>query len=519
MTQGAVSRGFNWTRFGRGDAEAEASARGEAMELARGLALQTIAFSKDAVVEEYQDRVGAIAETVWPEKPLAGYGLHSSLGAYAVTKVAVGWAPSLGTGLRHEPHERPGLLDALEEQGIGRVFALAVLGDWNRVERGFIADQGGLEISRIAGLAECSLSRQERARALSQVAYSGRDLARLASSVSVLSAMRTVMPMLPPTDLGTTFSAAMTAIALNRHERALDLLGERPDRLADRTLAEIAFSLLRLERGALPELDDDGPMLVPQSGDESSASAEEDDTGDVSKPGGDEDDVLEIVEEKVDHGASSAPPESGKPWLPKPPRWWAPQDAPTDVEEKDLSAWARKLEEGFGMVARRGSLLGLKPFPPAKSLMPMRAAPDEGFVGLFAKNQAPAWDALFPPVRGVLRAILAAAAGRAPTMSALKHAGDYAWILHRARALAAILRGELDAAREEVKMLPPDASPEGQWTSDRWIRFNGRREICATSHEALGFAASMIGDLVHHLGRTLAGTTPRTGAVRTERPS
>src|SRR5215470_9044145 len=92
-------RSFSWMRLGKGEAEAESFARAEAMEIARTLALTTIAFSRDAVVQELTDRQRAIAETIWPPSPLSGYGLHASLGAYLVARVAVTWAPSGPTGL------------------------------------------------------------------------------------------------------------------------------------------------------------------------------------------------------------------------------------------------------------------------------------------------------------------------------------------------------------------------------------------------------------------------------------
>ncbi|MCK6544324.1 hypothetical protein L6R52_00495, partial [Myxococcota bacterium] len=94
---------FSWTGLGRGGLDVEAGAKREALELARALAAQTIVLDKDAIADQLPDRARVITETMWPSSPLAGYGLHSSLGAYAVAKVAVGWAPSGIIGLRHEP--------------------------------------------------------------------------------------------------------------------------------------------------------------------------------------------------------------------------------------------------------------------------------------------------------------------------------------------------------------------------------------------------------------------------------
>jgi hypothetical protein len=481
------------------------------MELARTLALTTIAFSRDAVVQELADRRRAIAETIWPQSPLSGYGLHASLGAYLVARVAITWAPSGPTGLRHEPLDREGLLFQLEEQGVEKSFALSVLGDFVRVERGFIAEPAGLDASRIAGLAEGSLTRLERLRALSQVAYSSRCLGRLASAVNVLSSVRTVLPVLPPEPLGPELAAAMVAIAVGRPERVFQLIGQRPEAEGLRTLVEFADAMIRLERGEAAVFDRDQAILVPEE--EAGTAGAADDAGETSEDQ-DGDDVLEIVEERIERAPPPAPDddESSIGVRIKPARWWTRQEAPTDVGDADLLEWTRLYEAAAGLVAKKNGLLGLRLEQSRKTVTAQRCPPDERFVKKAIAAGVP-HEALFAPVRGALRAIARAAEGRGPSEEAVKHAGDLAWVLSRARALAMIVNGDLEGAVEATKALPAHVSPEGQWARDRLIRFGGRKTVRAEVREVRPVAGSLAADLLHQLGRTLAGTVharPRT---------
>jgi hypothetical protein len=486
------------------------------MELARALALTTIAFSRDAVVQELADRQRAIAETIWPPSPLAGYGLHASLGAYLVARVAVTWAPSGPTGLRHEPLDQQGLLMQLEEQGVEPALAARVIGDFRRVDRGFYADPSGLDTSRIAGLAEGSLSRGERSRALSQVAYSSRCLGRLASAVSVLSSVRAVLPVLPPESLGGEFAAAMVALTVGRPERALALAGLRSESLSLRTLAELADAIMRLGRGEMPSLDRDGPMLWPPEEEEKKPAHASADGGES------EDDVLEIVEEKVRRPPPPPRDDDDEEMTivgvrVRPARWWTSQDAPTDVGDGEIAEWVRVQEGGYGIVAKKLALLGLRVEPPRRTGVSNRVPPDERMVrrALASENGESPNDALFPGVRGALRAIARAAEGKSPSEEAVKHAGDLGWVVRRARALSLIVKGELEGAIESVSQLPADASPEGQWAKDRLSRFAGRKVAGVEPREARPAAAALASDLLNQLGRTIAGTV--TSRVRMER--
>lgn len=548
---------FSWTGLGRGGLDVEAGAKREALELARALAAQTIVLDKDAIADQLPDRARVITETMWPSSPLAGYGLHSSLGAYAVAKVAVGWAPSGIIGLRHEPLDRDKLEAELVGHGVDASAAAAILGDWAGVEPGFTPDPAGLDASRIAGLAEGTLSRVERARALSQVAYSARCLNRVASAAAVLSALREVLPQLAPEALGRDYVTGAAAIALGRFERAVELLGPRPTKLPQRALAELASVIAALERGATPELEDVGALLVPGVevpptetwSDETGPSDGADDEADASDD--EPDDVLEIVEERVEErtrisGVPTPPPADDG--IVRPARWPAPSgDVPAALSDDELEGWTARITGARGLVAEQRGLLGLR-LPPLPVTVPSVATPpDERLVGLASSGALGAsgssdedaprdvtervpvgllmsleplslagspFDALFPPVRGALRAIVAAAEGKAPSEAAIAAAGDLSTILLRARALALFVRGDFEGAMGAVAQLAPEVAPEGQWAADRLLRSGSRDAVAVPPEDARPAAASLAVDLAHQLGRTIAGTLPAAGVRR-----
>ena len=120
-------------------------------------------------------------------------------------------------------------------------------------------------------------------------------------------------------------------------------------------------------------------------------------------------------------------------------------------------------------------------------------------------------DALLTPVRGALRAVLAASEGAAPSADDVAAAGDLAWAYARARALALIVQGELSEAIRAVSFLPAAAAPEGRWAQDRAVRFSGRAPEPVPPEEVRPVAAALVADLVQQLARTLAGTVPSHG--------
>lgn len=522
---------FSWSRLAKGGSAEHDSARAEALELARALAAQTIVLEHDAVIEELPDRIRAITETVWPATPLQGYQLHSSLGAYAVAKVAWGWAPSGHVGLRHEPLDREGLLEDLLEHGVDRERATAVLGEWQRIEPGFVPDPAGLDVSRVAGLAECALTREERKRALSQVAYSARCLARLASTINVLSVLRAVLPVLSPEQLGPKVLTGLFAIALHRPDRALELIGDRHETLAVHTLAELALALVSLSRGQKPLLGEEGMLLVPDSEDQTDDVPAKESAGQEDRDN-EGDDVLEIVEERLDHRLKPAPPPApfGSGSLPRTPSWAAPGISESrSISDDELEEWNKKARATRGALSKRSTLLGLRLPLAGATVLPIALPPDQRMVQLAAPQdgasdvteRVPAFvllsleayprsgspmDAVFPPVRGALRAILKALDGHGPSEEAIKNAGDLRWVMLRARALARIVEGDLESAINALSGLPLGAAPESTWANDRLRRY--RRSVRARSEEARALASGLITDLGHQLGRTIAGTVP-----------
>ena len=105
---------------------------------------------------------------------------------------------------------------ALVEHGLDELTAQSVLGDWAAVRADFVGNTDGLATSVIAGLAERTLARRERDDALSQVAYSPRCLARLASTCNLLAAVRAILPELPPGEMGARFVSSVASISFGR---------------------------------------------------------------------------------------------------------------------------------------------------------------------------------------------------------------------------------------------------------------------------------------------------------------
>lgn len=522
---------FDWPGIGGRQEQATGEARAEAHELARALAAHSIAVERDAVIEEFGERVQTIEGTIWPDDPLRGYGLHSSLGAFFLAKVAVGMVPSGNQALRHEPLRREGLFAGLTEHGVHEATALSVIGDWQGVSEGFVGDRAGLDPSMIAGLAERTLTKAERDRALSQVAVSARCLDRLAATCNLLEAARAVMPVLPPESLGPRFTAAVAAQALGRPDRVVELFGDQAESLGLKTLTELAGAQWALGRVETALLADDGLILTPPLEEES--SEDEDDWEKETEHGldtqeEDEDDVLEIVEERVDPSFLPQTPVIQS-TVPVPPRW---ADDGTEVElpEEVLKEWTEARRAAQARPGRSGRILGLDvagrssvvppiPVPPDVRLIAdlMQQADESGeltqripIAELLGRGGTKAdgsvFDPLFPPIRGAIRAVNAAAEGRGPSQAAVDAAGDLAWAVQRARSLALIVRGELEAAAAAGASMPLEMAPEARWAKDLLLRYEGREQVPVTPTEARPAAAALIADLASQLSRTIAGT-------------
>lgn len=549
-TAEARTDAIDWPSLGASSQAAHEAAETQARLLARALAAHGIVTERDGAVEELDDRFDAVLETLWPKgRALDGYDLQSSLGAYAIAKVAFDLVPAGRTGLRHEPLDRVGLTHALVEHGADELAAASVLGDWARVSEGFTGDPNGLSPSVVAGLAERTLTRAERRAALDQIAVSPRCLNRLASTLNLIAAVRLLLPMLPPESAGPDVLIAVVGLALGRPDRIAQLYEGRSRSLRVHALYELAHAQWALLQAQPPELSDDplapAPALeartpAPRSDTEVmgppneapvDAASEGEGDADSDYEDEDEDDVLEIVEERVDPAAD--PERAASEAAAGPARWFA---VDAEASPGRLEAHRAALAEHRTVVARAGELLGVRPMARPATVPDRPAPPDERLLAaLDARAQGPSgdeemteriaidpllhgheleveglpFDPVFPPVRGALRAVVACAEGRVPEREAIAAAGDLAWVLARARALGLLVQGELTEAQAAVAALEAASAPEGRWAADRALRFAGRAPEPVDPREARPVAGALAADLAQVLARTLAGTVGR----------
>ncbi len=530
---------YDWPALGGHVQAAHEAAGAQARELARALAAHGLVSERDGTPEEMEDRLEAVIETVWPTgSALQGYDLHSSLGAHLISKVAFDLVPAGRTGLRREPLRREGLIAALVDHGVDVLTAASLLGDWQQQAEGFKGSTGGLSASEVAGLVERTLTRRERAKALDQVAVNPRCLNRVAAALNLLAVMRLLLPVLPPDALGADALVAIVGLVLGRPDRVAQMFEDRVGTLRMKTFVEIAQAQWSLHQCEAPELTDDPLSCVPpiealsaedratQVRADTEVMAEAFDDSDANDD--DEDDVLEIVEERVDPSSETEVADLG---LVRPARWLGEDVEPMETEQ--LQAYCDVLAESRTPVARAGGLLGVVPaIPPAT--VPLRPLPPDERVlrSLQARSESPSaedemterisidpllhghglevedapFDPLFPPVRGALRAVVAAAEGRAPTDDAVAKAGELQWVMARAKALALVVQGDLQGAQSAVQHLQTGTAPEGRWAQDRALRFSGRAPDPVGAEEARPMAAALLSDLTQQLARTLAGT-------------
>lgn len=501
----------SWSALAAGHESAKTQANTEVRTLARALAAQSVVFDKEAEALDLEDRLEAIHGSIWPAQPLEGYGLHSSLGAFLVTKVAVGLVPSVRKGLRKEALKPKAILHALFEQGVAEPTGLSMLGTFSAAPLDFKPIDQGLSSSLLAGLAERTLTKAERERALAQVAVSPRCLSRFASAAALLAQIRGLLPVLPPAALGSRFTAMMAALAFGLPERALEL-DDRDEQSVDLlTLRELAHAMAALGRAERPSFTNEPGLVVPPSAPPLAPKPHE---ADALLDGGNTDaafqdaffqererseDVLDIVEERVErpHGPPKTPVEAGT--LPRPARFG---EGPR-LREDELERFAARLEEARG--GSRTRWLGLGLLKPSPRVLPIPTPPDERFL---TEQPEAVLLSLFPPIRSVLRSVVHAAEGRPPTPASVAAAGDLEWVMRRAETLAMVVRGDLTGAERAAQGLPPGASPEARWAADRRLRFGEREAEPVAAEEARPMAAGLVADLAHQLGRTLAGTIP-----------
>ena len=555
---------LDWCAIRRADPDALRAAELEALEIVRALAVESLAHDVDAELDELDERRRHLARTAWPTPPLDGYRLQSSLGAFVIARVAVTWVPSGQIGLRRHPLERAAVIRALGQQGVDAVTAESLVGDWIGPPPGFRGTEDGLDPGTLAGLAERSLTQEERNLALAQVAASGRDLARLATCVRLCRAVRRLLPVLASDGLGSDFVATLALLATGHPDRALALLSDQDASLRARTVRELGRTYLAFVKGEEMNLEPDGwaprgPPVTPEealsdsedtnpaavvphpsstfelglteelgegppdlpddleervTSDDEEVSPEDYDlaaalsvgAGIEAQGGGTADleeeveEILEIVEESVDPESSV-----GRGWRrgkpPELPAWW-PEGSRA---ESEWAAWAILAEH-----RRSGRALGLAeafsvdrggPVPPDPRLV--GSARRDGLGG-GAEADSPA-EPYLPAVRGLLRAVIAATRGEIPSVD---RAGGLDWALRRAACLARGRQGHLRAAVSATGDLWPEEAPEQRWIRDRKLRYEGRQPGPPSAEEVRMQAAPLVLDLARALARTLAGAFP-----------
>lgn len=524
----APVRAWNLEALAQGDERTERMVRRQSREIARALAAHSLATAPDAEVSEYEARIQTLAKTIWPEEPLEGFSLRSSLGAFLIARLAASWAPPTQTAARATPLSPSELRAQLEEGGLVHEYVGAVVSDWPGAPPDFEPKKDGLSIATLAGLAEGSLGAEERNLALAEVAASPRALARLLSIARALHAVRRLLPILPPE--GETFDSStltgLTAVSLGLPDRALDLLGHEPNDPVLLGIAELARAILALRRGEHPALPEDLLLpWVPERPRERPSQAPSDTSG--------EDDVLDIVEERISTGAVSAE----KPALDARPNLadWSREDWPhVDIEDAQLEMWMDLRRLRRAPAARVGSILGLSAAPERPWVPPRPIPPEKNALLEALDTVTGGGDAsravtvqlstseldeqrdlvdraliqpLVPTLRAVLRAVVEAAEGRVPSEAAVADAGDLDWVLKRARAIALTRAGQFDKAVLELTGLGGPHTPEGRWAYMMHLRYQGRAPVLPDAAEARKVAAELVSDLAHQFGRTVAGST------------
>lgn len=524
----------------RGDAGALESARLEAQELARALAAQAVAFAPDADTREYDERLATLTRTIWPSLPLEGYGLESSFGALLVARIAMNWARPAPVALRDEPGSPDEVLMHLRDLGLDARTATQIVGSYVGPPAGFQPLEDGLGAAALAGLAEGTLTRREHDLALAQVAMSPRCASRLVTTVECLARVRATLPVLPPAsvDLGPGYAPALSALVLGRPERTLELLGYRPEHPALVALVELARAEWAFSRGDEVLLDEDpGLVLPPFEHVRDTVLPPPPSLEGVSEGASQEDDdVLDVVEERV-HTGADAPlvPVGARPGLDqvRPPAWVTLDHGPV-FDAEFLAQWKAARRANASLAARRARVLGLKidrgprtmpevAVPPEPRVLvalidreglasdetTSNAATDRIELGEYLRVKGSAMgsaEPVFAAVRSALRAIVAATQGHTPTEAAVDLAGDLDWVIARARALALGGYGDLEAAMAATARIQGPVPPEVRFIEARRLRYDDRTPPPVSPEELRRLAHPLVIDLVQALARTVAGT-------------
>jgi len=208
----------------------------------------------ESVLDEFAPRSQAIQARMWPSDPLAGFAQQSSVGAFLVARYAGAWVPEGLSTRRHAALAPEGLVKALVEGGLGRPQAELLVGPWPGAEAEPPPDAGPLDIGRLAALAERSSTRSERDEALTRVAWSPRDLARLAAAARLIDRVRSALPWAPARDLTPGLAIAAVDVAHRAPERRLRLLAGHDDPWL-RAIVELAETEVALRRNDAPAIE------------------------------------------------------------------------------------------------------------------------------------------------------------------------------------------------------------------------------------------------------------------------
>jgi hypothetical protein len=181
--------------------------------LAQMVAARRVVEARDGVLHDVLPSASRMAEQLKTHLQPARAAGRSSVGAWMVTRLAVDWVPSGLETMRHAPLDRDGMQELLHEADLDP----CLLFGWDGAPADYVPGEG-LELDRLAGLAERSLTRDEQALALHQVAYSPQDSARFVQAARWVQACRRALVAWPAgaVDGG----LAVLAVSLGRRSRA-----------------------------------------------------------------------------------------------------------------------------------------------------------------------------------------------------------------------------------------------------------------------------------------------------------
>lgn len=260
----------------------------EVERLTRLVAACELLDEAESVLDDFEPRLATIQARLWTEAPFTQFRQRSSVGAFLVTRYAVAWVPDGLALRRHAPLGRDAFAKTLTDAGLGPGRAEALLGPWRGPEATAPSDEE-VEVGILAGLAERSLTGPERDHALSRVAWSPRDLARLVASAKLVDRIRCALPWAPPKGLTVGVAIAAADVPYRQPRRRVRLLASVADPWV-RAVVDLAETEDALRRG-------DGAALAQML----KKAEDEPDTADLPERGTQDDlPVLTEAEARLD---------------------------------------------------------------------------------------------------------------------------------------------------------------------------------------------------------------------------